>query len=73
MYLADSSIHEKVEWVQDGFAHKFIMGTKNASIADTNTNNGEDDAQERAVLLAIVNVTRENFYMVSDGGYHGLS
>ena len=70
MYLADSSIHEKVEWVQDGFAHKFIMGTKNASIADTN---GEDDAQERAVLSAIVNVTRENFYMVSDCGYHGLS
>ena len=56
--------------MQDGFAHKFIMGTKNASIADTN---GEDDAQERAVLSAIVNVTRENFYMVSDGGYHGLS
>jgi hypothetical protein len=71
MYLADSSIREKVEWVRDGSAHKLIVKTENAGIADTNTDNGEDDAQEMAVLSAIVHITREDFYMASDGGYRG--
>lgn len=81
-YLGDSSIIDKLHWVQDGRGHALTSISIPDSNADVDvlitvppvelpSDNSLTTSPDHATLTAIVRVDRNDFWLTSDGGYQG--
>ncbi|KAI5990596.1 hypothetical protein EDD15DRAFT_2197916 [Pisolithus albus] len=84
LYLSDSQTPANLRWVPEGCGH-VLSRIAVPAVSGTATPTDEDEGPapdrpanslpasppERAVLSAIVRIDREDFWLVSDGGYQG--
>ncbi|KAI6013878.1 hypothetical protein EDC04DRAFT_2609160 [Pisolithus marmoratus] len=72
LYLADPAVAVNLHWATEATATVPSV-SKNAANMDHSGKSPLSPPVDAAVLCAIVHIDHDNFWLTSDGGYHGLN